>query len=221
MKISVISLFPDSFAGFLDSSIIGRARQNGLVEVELINLRSFAKDSYGSVDDKPYGGGIGMVLRVDVVAEAIKKYRTSGSKVVLLTPQGQAFNHALAKSLATEKHIILVAGHYEGFDERIRDYVDLEISIGDYILTGGELPAAVVTETVARLIPGVLKNDEATSYESFSQGLLEYPQYTRPDEFEGKTVPEVLLSGNHREIEKWREDQAQAKTKSRRPDLIK
>jgi tRNA (guanine37-N1)-methyltransferase len=123
--------------------------------------------------------------------------------------------------LAAEKHLILVAGHYEGFDERIRDYVDLEISIGDYILTGGELPAAVVTEAVARLVPGVLKNDEATVNESFSQGLLEYPQYTRPDEFEGKTVPEVLLSGNHREIEKWRQDQAQAKTKSRRPDLIK
>ena len=219
LTIDIISLFPDSFTGFLQSSIIGRAQKNGLVKINLINLRDFATDSYGSVDDKPYGGGVGMVLRVDVLTAAIKKYQTKDSKTILLTPQGQTFDQAIAKRLSKEKHLILVAGHYEGFDERIREYVDLEISIGDYVLTGGELPAAVITETVVRLMPGVLGKDESSKDESFSEGLLEYPQYTRPEQFDGKSVPPVLLSGNHAEIDRWREAEAKSRTKTRRPDL--
>lgn len=219
LTIDIITLFPDSFAGFLQSSIIGRAQKAGLVKINLVNLRDFALDSYGSVDDKPYGGGVGMILRVDVLSTAIKKFQTKDTKVILLTPQGQPFDQALAQNLSKEKHLILVAGHYEGFDERIRDYVDLEVSIGDYVLTGGELPAAVVTDAVVRLIPGVLGKDESSLDESFSKGQLEYPHYTRPEEFEGKHVPPVLLSGNHAEIAKWREGQAKSRTKIRRPDL--
>lgn len=221
MKLTILTLFPESFRGFLESSIIGRAQKNGLVDIKLVNIRDFAKGSYGSVDDTPYGGGLGMVLRVDVLAEAIKKSRTPESQVVLLTPQGQVFSHKLALELSQKKHLILIAGHYEGFDERIRDYVDQEVSIGDYVLTGGELPAAVVTETVVRLIPGVLGKDESSAEESFSQGLLEYPQYTRPEDFEGKKVPPILLSGNHGEIAKWRIKQARERTAKRRPDLLK
>lgn len=208
------------FSGFLETSIIGRARDKNLAEIELVNLRDFAKDSYGSVDDKPYGGGVGMVLRADVLVPAIKKFQTPQTKVILLTPQGRVFNQGVAKELAHVGHLILVAGHYEGFDERIRDYVDLEISIGDYVLTGGELPAAVVAETVIRLLPGVLAKEEATVSESFSDGILEFPQYTRPEQFDGKKVPPVLLSGNHAEISKWRKTEALKRTKSRRPDLL-
>lgn len=221
IKISILTLFPDSFQGFLGSSIIGRAVKNGLAEIELIDLRRFAKDSYGSVDDKPYGGGVGMVLRVDVVAPAIRTLKKSGSKVILMTPQGKTFDQPLARELSGKKHLILVAGHYEGFDERIRDEADLELSIGDYVLTGGELPAAVVTDAVVRLLPGVLGKDESVETETFSQSLIEYPQYTRPEEFEGKKVPVVLLSGNHAEISKWRARESQKKTATRRPDLLK
>lgn len=221
MKITILTLFPDSFAGFLNSSIIGRARERGAVKVELVNLRDFAEDSYGSVDDKPYGGGVGMVLRVDVVAEAIKKSRTTGSKVILLTPQGQVFTETMARALSQEKELILIAGHYEGFDERVRDYVDQEISIGDYVLTGGELPTAVLTDAIVRLLPGVLGKDESSQDESFSRDSLEYPQYTRPEEYEGKKVPDILLSGHHAEIAKWRADQSQSRTEKRRPDLLK
>lgn len=220
MKIDILTLFPESCRGFLDASVIGRAQKNGLVTIDLVNLRDFATDSYGSVDDKPYGGGVGMVLRVDIIAEAIKKLRVANSKVILLTPQGRVFNQALAQELSKEDHLILVAGHYEGFDERIRDLVDLEISIGDYILTGGELAAVAISEAVVRLIPGVLGKDESSEQESFSQGLLEYPQYTRPEEFEGKKVPPILLSGNHAEIAKWRSEQARQRTAKRRPDLL-
>lgn len=221
MKITILTLFPESVTGFLGSSIIGRAQKNGLISVETVSLRDFATDSYGSVDDKPYGGGVGMVLRVDIVASALKKLKNPDSKVILMTPQSQVFNQELAKKLSSEKHLILIAGHYEGFDERIRDLVDLEISIGDYVLTGGELPAAVVTDAVTRLLPGVLGKDESSSNESFSEGLLEYPQYTRPEDFEGKKVPPVLLSGNHAEIAQWRAEQARKRTQARRPDLLK
>lgn len=220
LKIDIITLFPDSFDGFLQSSIIGRAQKRKLVGINLINLRDFARDSYGSVDDKPYGGGAGMVLRVDVTSSAIKSVREDGSKVILLTPQGQVLTQQLTQKLSQSKHLILVAGHYEGFDERIRDLVDLELSIGDYILTGGELPAAVVAEATVRLLPGVLGKDESSRTESFSEGLLEYPQYTRPEDWEGKKVPPVLLSGNHAEIAKWRSEQSKARTKTRRPDLL-
>jgi tRNA (guanine37-N1)-methyltransferase len=221
MRVTILTLFPDMFAGFLSSSIIGRAQKEGLVEIELVNLRDFAQSKYGAVDDKPYGGGVGMVMRVDVLAPAIKKFRTKDSLVILMTPQGQVFSQSLAHDLSQKSHLIIVAGHYEGFDERIREYADLELSIGDYVLTGGELPAAVVTDAVTRLIPGVLAKEEATANESFSDNLLEYPQYTRPEEFEGKPVPKVLLSGNHASIEAWRKLQAQERTQKRRPDLIR
>lgn len=220
MKIAIVTLFPDSFQGFLDSSIIGRARNTGLVEVEMVNLRQFATDERGTVDDKPYGGGVGMVLRVDIVKRALDKLKKDGSTVVLLTPQGQVFNQATALEFSKKELLILICGHYEGFDERIRSLVDLEISIGDYVLTGGELPAAVVTDSVVRLLPGVLGKDESSAEESFSQGLLEYPQYTRPEEFEGMGVPNILLSGNHAAIAKWRAEQARERTLKRRPDLL-
>jgi tRNA (guanine37-N1)-methyltransferase len=221
MKITILTLFPESFSGFLQSSIIGRAQKQGLVKIDLVNLRDFAKDDYGSVDDKPYGGGVGMVLRVDVVVPAIRQLQTKESKVILLTPQGQTFKQNLAKKFAHQKHLILVAGHYEGFDERIREYADLELSIGDYVLTGGELPAAVVSDAIVRLKPGVLGKKQSSIEESFSQNLLEYPQYTRPEEFEGKKVPAVLLSGNHGEIAKWRTAESKKVTKRKRPDLFK
>lgn len=219
LTIDIISLFPDSFDQFLQSSIIGRAQKKGLVTINLRNLRDFATDHYGSVDDKPYGGGVGMVLRVDIVAQAIKSVKKDDSYVILLTPQGEVYNQVKAKKLSEMSNLILVAGHYEGFDERIRELVDLELSIGDYILTGGELPAAVITESVVRLLPGVLGNDESSKTESFSEGLLEYPQYTRPEDWDGKKVPPVLLSGNHAEIAKWRSHEAKSRTKTRRPDL--
>lgn len=221
MTIKILTLFPESFAGFLSSSIIGRAQTSGKVKIELINLRDFANDAYGSVDDRPYGGGVGMVLRVDIVAAAIKANRGPETKVILLTPQGKAFNQSLAREFTKEKELLLITGHYEGFDERIRDYADLELSIGDYVLTGGELPAAVVTDAVARLLPGVLGKDDSSADESFSRGELEYPQYTRPEDFEGKKVPNVLLSGHHEAIRKWRTEQASLRTKKRRPELLK
>lgn len=219
MKITILTLFPDSFEGFLNSSIIGRARKSGVVEIEVVNLRQFAADARGTVDDTPYGGGVGMVLKVDVVKRSIDSLRGPNSTVALLTPQGQVFKQGLAKELSGEEHLVLVCGHYEGFDERIRSFVDRELSIGDYVLTGGELASAVVTDAIVRLLPGVLGKDESSEEESFSKGLLEYPQYTKPAEFEGVKVPDILLSGNHAEIAKWREEQSKERTKKRRPDL--
>jgi tRNA (guanine37-N1)-methyltransferase len=220
MKITILTLFPESFLGFLDSSIIGRARKNNLVEIKTVNLRDFATDDHGTVDDKPYGGGAGMVLRVDVVKKALDSLKTPTSTIILLTPQGQVFKQSLAKDLSQKEHLILICGHYEGFDERIRSLVDLELSIGDYVLTGGELPAAVLTDCVVRLILGVVGKEESLEEESFSQNLLEYPHYTRPEEFGGQKVPDVLLSGHHAEIKKWRAEQSKQRTKERRPDLL-
>jgi len=220
MKITILTLFPESFEGFLNSSIIGRARQSGTVEIETVNLRDFAADERGTVDDKPYGGGVGMVLRVDVIGRALDSLKITNSTTILLTPQGKVFHQALAQDLSQKEHLILICGRYEGFDERIRSLVDLELSIGDYVLTGGELAAATVTDTVIRLLPGVLGKDESSADESFSHGLLEYPHYTKPAEFEGMEVPKVLLSGNHAEIDKWRREQSRQKTLQRRPDLL-
>jgi tRNA (guanine37-N1)-methyltransferase len=220
MRIDILTLFPDPILNFLDSSIIGRARKSGAVKIETTNLRDFAIDKHGTVDDRPYGGGVGMVLRIDVVKKALDALRQDCSYVILLTPQGQVFNQKLAANLSQKEHLILVCGRYEGFDERIRNLVDLELSIGDYILTGGELPAGVVTDAVSRLIPGVLGKDESSSDESFSNKLLEYPQYTRPEEFEEAKVPQVLLSGNHADIKKWRDEQSKERTLKRRPDLL-
>lgn len=222
MRVDIITLFPDFFESFKSHSIIARAIKSGKLELHTHNLRDQAKDSYGSVDDHPYGGGPGMVLRVDVVVPAIQavKLQSPDSSVILMTPQGKKYSQSLATTLSKEKGLILVCGHYEGFDERIRDYVDSEISIGDYVLTGGELAAMVITDSVARLLPGVLGDDASSHEESHSEGLLEYPHYTRPLEYDGKTVPEILTSGNHKLIEEWRKNESLTRTKIRRPDLM-
>jgi tRNA (guanine37-N1)-methyltransferase len=222
MRIDIITLFPDFFESFKNHSIVGRAIKAGKIELHLHNMRDEAKDAYGSVDDHPYGGGPGMVLRVDVVAPAIAKVELLNPQapVILMTPQGEKYTQAQAKALASESGLILVCGHYEGFDERIRDYVDSEISIGDYVLTGGELASMVITDSVVRLLPGVLGDDTSSHEESHSEGLLEYPHYTRPLEYEGKKVPDVLTGGNHKKIDEWRREQSVIRTKSRRPDLL-
>ncbi len=226
MKIDIITLFPDFFESLKSHSIVGRAIGSGKVELHTHNLRDWATDSYGSVDDHPYGGGPGMVLRFDVLLTALtevkEKTKTSGTtKVILLTPQGQVYKQATVLELSKIDNLILICGHYEGFDERIRVYVDLELSIGDYVLTGGELAAMIVVDSVARLLPGVLGDDTSSHDESHSEGLLEYPQYTRPPEHDGKGVPEILLSGNHPKIDEWRREQSILRTKTRRPDMIK
>lgn len=219
MKIDILTLFPKMFDGFLSESIIKRAIEKKTVEINIIDFREFSHLNHNQVDDTPYGGGSGMVLRPEPLVEAIEACKTEDAKVILMCPQGTPYKESVAKKLKDYKHIILVCGHYEGFDERIRDYVDAEISIGDYVLTGGELPAMVVTDSVVRLLPGVIKEDSYES-DSFTKNLLDYPTYTKPADFRGKKVPEVLLSGNHQEIQKWREEEALKNTKKRRPDLL-
>jgi len=222
MRIDIITLFPDFFETLKSHSILGRAIKSGKVELFTHNLRDFATDSYGTVDDHPYGGGVGMLLKVDVMARAIAKVKkVNKGKIILLTPQGEVYRQTRARQLSTEANLILICGHYEGFDERIRGYADYEISIGDYVLTGGELPAMILVDSVTRLIKGVLGDDESNKDESFENGLLEYPQYTRPEEYEGKKVPKILLSGNHAKIELWRKEQAKLMTEERRPDLFR
>ena len=226
MKIDILTIFPNMFAGPFEESILRRAQDKLLVEIKIHDLRQWASDERRTVDDKPYGGGPGMILRVDIVERAITnlKLKMPNEKTILLTPQGHKFNQQKARELAKAEHLILIAGHYEGFDERVRSLVDAEISIGDYVLTGGELPAMVIVDAVVRLIPGVLCKEESLNEESFNSSTgsgLEYPQYTRPEEFKGMKVPPVLLSGHHAAIAKWRQDQAERRTRSRRPDLIK
>lgn len=222
MKIDVVTLFPSSFKGPLDESIVQRARERGLVEVGLIDLRDFTHDKHRSVDDKPFGGGAGMLLKPEPLFEAVESIRTPESWTVLLTPQGQQLKQAMATELSTRPHLILICGHYEGVDERVREHlVDEEISIGDYVLTNGNLPAMVVIDAVTRLLPGALGDDESAHDESFSRDLLEYPHYTRPADFRGWKVPDVLVSGNHAAIAKWREEQRKTRTQARRPDLLK
>jgi tRNA (guanine37-N1)-methyltransferase len=224
MKIDVLTLFPAMFAGPLDESIIRRARAGGLLDVKIHNLREWAHDRHKTVDDRPFGGGPGMLLKPEPLFEAIENLRRKNARVILLSPAGRKFNQGIARELSGQKHLLLVTGHYEGFDERVREKLaDDELSIGDYVLTNGALPAMVVIDAVARLLPGVLGDDESSQDESFSFGRpgLEYPQYTRPAEFRGMKVPEMLLSGNHAEIEKWRREQAKRRTKERRPDLMK
>ena len=223
LRIDVITLFPEAFRSVLESSIIGRALREGRAEVVLTNMRDFALDARGTVDDKPFGGGPGMVLMCDPVYKAVEYVQgldPRRAQVILLTPQGEPLRQPRVRELAQEERLLLVCGHYEGFDERIRRLADLELSIGDYVLTGGELPALVVIDAVVRLIAGVLGAEDGTHEESFSGGLLEYPQYTRPREFRGMAVPEVLLSGNHAEIARWRAEQALARTRQRRADLV-
>ena len=221
MKIDVLTLFPAMFAGPLDESIIRRARDNGLLDVRIHNLRDYAHDRHKTVDDRPFGGGPGMLLKPEPIFEAVEALKREKTRVILLCPAGRPFNQAVARELALLDDLLLVTGHYEGFDERIRERLaDDELSIGDYVLTNGALPAMVIVDAVARLLPGVLGDDESSKDESFSQGLLEYPQYTRPSEFRDMKVPEVLLSGNHAEIARWRSEHARLRTQERRPDLL-
>ena len=223
MRIDVLTLFPEMFAGVFTESIIKRARKKGLVEIVMTNIRDYAVDKHHSVDDKPYGGGPGMVLMCQPVFDAVEDICSQGKQpdeIILLTPQGRQFNQERAKELALKKRLLLIAGHYEGFDERIRtELATMELSIGDYVLSGGEIPAMTVVNAVTRLIPGVLGDDLSSNEESFSNNLLEYPQYTRPAEFRGMKVPEILLSGNHQLIRQWRSQQARQRTEQRRPDL--
>lgn len=223
MKIDIITLFPEMFKGPFSESIVKKAQEKGLLKIKIHNLRKWTKDKHKTVDDHSFGGGVGMVLMIEPIYKAIKELKKKESKVILLTPQGKVFKQKKAEKLSKEKHLIFICGHYEGVDERIREkLVDEEISIGDYVLTGGELPAMVVIDSITRLIPGVLSKKEASQIESFSfKGLLEYPQYTRPSNFKGWKVPEILLSGNHKKINKWRDQKALEKTKKRRPDLLK
>lgn len=216
-------------SGFIDESIIKRAVEKKLVEIEIINLRDFAIDDYGTVDDRPYGGGAGMVLRVEPIYNAISNLKSKisnpklKSKILLTSPRGKVFNQEKAQEFSKLNNLIIIAGHYEGVDERVVDFIDEEISIGDFILTGGEIPAVAIVDSIIRLLPGVLKKDEAVKEESFDirgKNLLEYPQYTRPKEFNGLHVPEVLMKGNHKKIEEWRLKKTKEITKKMRPDLL-
>lgn len=219
MKIDILSLFPQMFEGFLNTSIIKRAIDSEIVEVNIHDFREFADNKHKKVDDYPYGGGQGMVLMCQPIVDCLKTLTTPQSLIILMSPQGQTLKQSMSEELSSYEHLIIICGHYEGFDERIRDYVDMEISIGDYVLTGGELASMVVCDSIIRLLDGTIRE---TSHEddSFSKGLLEYPQYTRPYEYDGNTVPEVLLSGHHENIRQWRLYQSLLKTYRKRPDLL-
>ena len=224
MKIDILTLFPKMFSGPFGESIIRRAEDRGLVEIKIHNLRDWVKDKRKTVDDRPYGGGVGMILMVEPIYNALKDLKNEkikGEKTILLTPRGKVFNQKTAQKFSKLKHLIFITGHYEGYDERIAKYADEEISIGDYVLTGGELPVMVIVDSVVRLIPGVLEKSNAVKNESFAKNLLEFPQYTRPEKFEGLVVPKILLSGNHKKIEEWRAREALKKTKKVRPDLTR
>lgn len=220
MKITVLTLFPEFFDSFTSTSIIKRAIDAKRVEFECIDYRQFTKDKHNHVDDTPCGGGAGMVLMCQPIIDCIKSIRSEHSVVVMMTPQGEVFNQQKAHRFATFEHLILLCGHYEGFDERIRAYVDMEISLGDFVLTGGEGAAMVISDAVIRLLDGVIQS-ESHQDDSFENGLLEYPQYTRPVEYDGRKVPDVLLSGHHENIRKWRLKQSLKKTMEKRPDLLK
>jgi tRNA (guanine37-N1)-methyltransferase len=221
MKIDVLTLFPAMFTGPLDESIIARARRAGLLQLNIHHLRDYAHDRHRTVDDRPFGGGPGMLLKPEPIFEAVEKLAGPSTRVILLSPSGRMFNQAIARQLSQVDDLLLITGHYEGFDERVREQLaDDELSIGDYVLTNGALPAMVVIDAITRLLPGALGDDDSAHEESFSHGLLEYPQYTRPAEFCGMKVPEVLLSGNHAEIARWRAEQSRSRTQERRPDLL-
>lgn len=226
MRIDIITIFPKMFAPVLDESIIKRAQRKGKVRIYIHDLRDYSLDKHRKIDDHPFGGGSGMVMRLEPIFRAVEdiklKVKTKKAKVILLCPQGERLNQKLGQELTKYKHLILICGHYEGIDERIRKHlVNKEISIGDYVLTGGELPAMVLVDCLVRLLPGVLGNKNSLKFESFEGNLLEYPQYTRPATFKGKTVPAILLSGNHKKIEEWRKKQAVKITKLKRPDLLR
>ena len=221
MKIDVLTLFPGMFPGPLDESIIKRACESGRLRLGIRDLRDYTHDRHRKVDDRPFGGGPGMLMKPEPLFEAVEALRGEKTRVILTSPGGRPFRQEIAQELAGEEHLLLVCGSYEGFDERVRECLaDDELSIGDYVLTNGALPAMVIIDAVTRLLPGVLGDDESSVDESFSDGLLEYPQYTRPAEFRGMSVPEVLLSGDHAAIERWRREQARMRTGQRRPDLL-
>jgi len=223
LRVDVVTLFPQAFEGPVSESILRRAQEKGILEISFVNPRDFTADRHRTVDDRPYGGGAGMLLMAEPLHRAIRSAlprRTRGSMVVLMSPQGKPLDQALARRLSRLKRLVLVCGHYEGVDERIMDFVDLELSIGDYVLTGGELPAMVVTDAVARLLPGVLSKEESSVAESFTEGMLDYPQYTRPREWRGRKVPEVLLSGDHSRIREWRRTAALKATRKKRAELL-
>ena len=220
MKIDILTLFPEMFNGVFDESIIKRAIEKELVTINLINFRDYSKDPHQKVDDTPYGGGSGMVLSCQPIYDCINDIRTVDSKIILLTPAAKTYNQKQAYDLSKEKHLIIICGHYEGFDERIRKLVDLEISVGDYVLTGGEIPAMILVDSITRLLPGVIK-DESHQNDSYNNGLLDYPTYTKPAEYLGMKVPEVLLSGDHQKIAEYRKQESLKKTEQIRPDLIK
>jgi len=221
MQITIITLFPEVFT-YLDSSIIKRAREKGLLKIEFINPRDFTTDKHRTVDDIPYGGGAGMVLKPEPFFKAVQHIRENSKNpcdVIMATPQGETYEQNVARELAKKDHLVFICGHYEGFDDRIRSLADMEISIGDYVCTGGELPVMVIIDSVSRLIPGVIMAESATK-ESFHSSLLDYPQYTRPPSYEGLKVPDILLSGHHKKIEEWRSKEAVRRTLIRRPDLL-
>jgi tRNA (guanine37-N1)-methyltransferase len=220
MRIDFVTLFPDMFAPVMDASILGRAKEKGLVDWGCVNPRDFSEDKHRKVDDRPFGGGPGMVMMVEPLEKAVKSVKKRNSKTIFLSPQGEKFTDIKASQLAKEKHLVLVCGRYEGIDERALDLFDEELSIGDYVLTGGELPAMVVADAVVRKIPGVLKKEDAASSESFVNSLLDFPQYTRPRVWRGREVPEILFSGDHKRIAEWRQKAARAATKRKRPDLM-
>ena len=220
MKIDILTLFPNMFDGVFNESIIKRAIDNGNVEINLVNFRDYSKDLHNKVDDTPYGGGAGMVLTCQPIFDCVRDLKTEDSKVILLTPSGVPYKQKQAYELAKEKHLIIICGHYEGFDERIKSICDMEISIGDYVLTGGEVPAMVLVDSITRLLPGVI-NEESHLADSFSGNyLLDYPTYTKPRVFEGMEVPEVLISGDHKKIAQYRQEERLRLTKDIRPDLL-
>ena len=221
LRFDVLSLFPKTVDGFAEESILGRAVEKGLIEVNSLDLRRWAKGKHRETDDRPFGGGAGMVLKPEPLFDAIEEISNESTKVIYMAPDGENLNTQIAKELAQEKHLLLVSGHYEGIDQRVRDQlVDREVSIGDYVLTNGSLAASVLVDSVARHVPGVLGDEASLQDESFEDDLLSYSQYTRPHEYRGMKVPEVLLSGNHSQIKQWRDDQRVSKTKSLRPDLL-
>ena len=219
MKINILSIFPSLFKPFLETGIIGRAKEKEIISFNLVDIRDFSSDSYGTVDDSPYGGGAGMVMKVEPILKALESIKVKG-ETYLLSPRGKCFNQNMARELSKKETLSLICGRYKGVDERVRDFVDGEISIGDYILTGGELPAMVVIDCLIRMIPGVLGEKKSLHFESFEGDLLEYPQYTRPAKYKRMAVPAVLLSGNHNKIEQWRQRQAIKITRQKRPDLL-
>ncbi len=224
MNFYVMTLFPEMIMQGLSTSITGRAMQKNLIQIEAVNIRDYTLEKHGQVDDYPYGGGAGMVMQAEPIYrtwEAITTRIGKKPRVVYMTPQGSVFNQTMAEDFAGEEDLIILCGHYEGVDERILDMIVTDhVSIGDYVLTGGELPAMVMVDCISRLVPGVLNNNDSAEYESFHENLLEYPQYTRPEEFMGRRVPDVLLSGHHANIEKWRHEQSVKRTMERRPDLL-